>query len=185
MTLKGNLNIELIAMDVDGVLTDGGIIFNDAGVESKRFNVLDGFAIKIAQKLGIHTAIITGRSSGVVAARAKDLTIPHVIQGSRDKLDDLRKITAATGVPLERTAYIGDDWPDITVMRAVGLAIAPSNATGEIKKIAHLVTSAPGGHGAVREAIDHILRVSGRYHEALSLYDPTTPKDGPATRPTY
>src|SRR6478609_5467467 len=106
-------------MDVDGVLTDGGIIFNDDGVESKRFNVLDGFAIKLAQKLGIHTAIITGRSSGVVAARAKDLTIPHVYQGSKDKLADLRALSAATGVPPERTAFIGDDWPDLTVMRAV------------------------------------------------------------------
>ena len=184
MTLKANLHIDLIAMDVDGVLTDGGIIFNDSGVESKRFNVLDGFAIKLAQKLGIHTAIITGRSSGVVTARAKDLDIPHVCQMSKDKLADLRAISATTGVPLERTAFIGDDWPDLTVMRAVALPIAPANATAEIKKIAHIVTAATGGHGAVREAIDHILRVTGRYDQALRLYDPA-PSDGSATRPTY
>lgn len=182
MTVK--TEIELIAMDVDGVLTDGGIIFDDHGTESKRFNVLDGFAIKLAQKLGYQTAIITGRSSGVVARRAADLGIPHVYQGSKDKLADLHALCKAANLRPERTAYIGDDWPDLTVMRAVGLAIAPASAVPEVKKTAHFVTSASGGHGAVREAIEHILRLSGRHNEALRLYDPTA-ADGKDARPTH
>jgi 3-deoxy-D-manno-octulosonate 8-phosphate phosphatase (KDO 8-P phosphatase) len=183
MTLK--TDIELIAMDVDGVLTDGGIIFDDNGVESKRFHVQDGFAIKLAQKLGIQTAIITGRSSGVVSKRAADLDIRHLYQSSKDKLADLRALCSAANLRVERTAFIGDDWPDLTVMRAVGLAIAPANAVPEIKKIAQLTTTASGGHGAVREAIEHILRITGRHQQALCLYDPSATSDGPATRPTY
>lgn len=173
MTLK--TDIELIVMDVDGVLTDGGIIFDSEGRETKRFDVNDGFAIKLAQKLGITTAIITGRSSAVVTVRAKDLDIKHVYQGSKDKLADFRSLCAAANLRPERTAFIGDDWPDLTVMKAVGLAIAPANAAPEIKKIAHLVTAASGGHGAVREAIEHILRITGRHQQALRLYDPSTP----------
>ncbi|HZW05594.1 MAG TPA: HAD-IIIA family hydrolase [Phycisphaerales bacterium] len=183
MTIK--TEIDLIAMDVDGVLTDGGIIFDDNGLETKRFSVLDGFAIKLAQKLGIHVAIITGRTSGVVAKRAADLEIAHLVQGSRDKLADLRRLCQTNGLSIDRAAYIGDDWPDITVMRAVALAIAPAGAVPEIKKIAHMVTTASGGHGAVREAIEHILRITGRHQQALRLYDPTTPSDGQPTRPTY
>jgi len=176
--------IDLIAMDVDGVLTDGGIIFDAHGVETKRFDVTDGFAIKLAQKLGIATAIITGRSSTVVAHRAADLGIALVRQGSKDKLADLRALCAQRGHKPERTAYIGDDWPDLTVMRAVALAIAPANAAPEVKKIAHLVTAATGGHGAVREAIEHILRITGRHQQALRMYDPPT-ADETGPRPTY
>lgn len=173
MTLK--TDIELIVMDVDGVLTDGGIIFDSEGRETKRFDVNDGFAIKLAQKLGITTAIITGRSSMVVTVRAKDLDIKHVYQGSKDKLADFHSLCTAANLRPERSAFIGDDWPDLTVMRAVGLAIAPANAAPEVKKIAHLVTAATGGHGAVREAIEHILRITGRHQQALRLYDPSTP----------
>ncbi|HYC99593.1 MAG TPA: HAD-IIIA family hydrolase [Phycisphaerales bacterium] len=184
MTIK--TDIELIAMDVDGVLTDGGIVFDDNGLETKRFSVLDGFAIKLAQKLGIHVAIITGRTSGVVTRRAADLEIGHLIQGSKDKLADLRRLCETHRLSIDRAAYIGDDWPDLTVMRAVALAIAPANAVPEIKRIAHVVTAAPGGHGAVREAIEHILRITGRHQQALRLYDPTSPStDGQPTRPTY
>lgn len=184
MTLK--LDIDLIAMDVDGVLTDGGIVFDDAGHELKRFSVTDGFAIKLAQRLGIATAIITGRTSMVVTKRAQDLGITLVKQGSKDKLADLRAICAEHSPTLrpERTAYIGDDWPDLAVMRAVALAIAPANAVPEVKKAAHLVTTARGGHGAVREAIEHVLRSTGRFNEALRLYD-QSPPDGPATPPTF
>ncbi|MBY0396193.1 MAG: HAD hydrolase family protein [Thermoleophilia bacterium] len=176
-------------MDVDGVLTDGGIVFDGEGGELKRFCVTDGFAIKLAQRLGIATAVITGRSSAVVARRADDLGIkPSLVrQGSKDKLADLRSLCAEHGLRIERTAYIGDDWPDLGVMRVVALAIAPANAAPEVKKIAHLVTSARGGHGAVREGIEHVLRVTGRFSDALHLYDQPSspPADGPATRPTY
>ncbi|MFT3686195.1 MAG: HAD hydrolase family protein [Phycisphaerales bacterium] len=173
MTLK--LEIDLIAMDVDGVLTDGGIIFDDDGREFKRFNVMDGFAIKVAQKLGIQTAIITGRTSMVVAKRAEDLGITLVRQGSKDKLADLKAICAENGLRPERSAYIGDDWPDLGVMKVVAMAIAPANAAPEVKKVAHLVTPSRGGHGAVREGIEHVLRVTGRFSEALRLYDPASP----------
>lgn len=175
--------IGLVAMDVDGVLTDGGIVFDGGDTEIKRFDVQDGFGIKLLQRAGIGTAIITGRTSAVVARRAADLGIDHVVQGSVDKLADLRKVAGAAGVPLDRVVYIGDDWPDLAVMRAVGLAVAPANAVAEVKSAAAMVTAARGGRGAVREAVNHILRLCGRYDPLLRQYDPSVADD--TTRPTY
>lgn len=175
MPVTPSTGIDLIVMDVDGVLTDGGIIVDDDGRETKRFDVTDGLAIVLCGKVGITTAIITGRTSKVVTHRAADLSIAHVYQGSKDKLADLRSLWKATGLLPERTAFIGDDWPDLTAMRAVSLAIAPANAAPEVKAVAHMVTTASGGRGAVRQALEHILRVSGRHQQALSLYDPAHP----------
>ena len=168
------MDIRLLLMDVDGVLTDGGLILDDNGVQYKRFNVVDGFAIRLWMKMGLHVGIVTGRTSGVVSRRAAELGIPdaHVIQHSKDKVVDAKAIAAHVGVTLEQTAFVGDDWPDFGVMRAVGYPIAPSNARVEIAAIAKHLTAAAGGYGAVREAVEHLLTQMGRMDEARALYDP-------------
>lgn len=178
------MHTPLLILDVDGVLTDGGIILDDDGRELKRFHVTDGFAMRLWDKLGLTIAIITGRSSGVVKHRMNDLKIPphNVFQGSPDKLVDLQAIWSATGYTPEQTAYVGDDWPDLQAMKAVAYPIAPSNARPEIKAIARYTTAAPGGQGAVREAIEHLLVKMNRMEEAVRLYDPG---HGRSSKPTF
>lgn len=145
---------------------------------------MDGFALRLLERMGIGTACITGRTSGVVLHRMADLRVRHVIQGSSNKLADLRRLAAATGVAPEQMAYIGDDWPDLGVMRAVGYPIAPANAAPQVKALARHVCTLSGGNGALREAVEHILARLGRLDEAVRLYDEAHAPAKPAS-PRY
>lgn len=154
--------IRLMAFDIDGVMTDGGLYYTDEGHELKRFNVQDGFALKLAQRAGIELAIVTGRTSGVVAARAADLGITHVFQGVSNKRDTLGSLLDSLGIPWSEAAFMGDDLIDLPAMRECGLAIAPANGHPLVRERAHAVTEAGGGHGAVREAIEFVLSAQDR-----------------------
>jgi 3-deoxy-D-manno-octulosonate 8-phosphate phosphatase (KDO 8-P phosphatase) len=151
--------IKLLLMDCDGVLTDGRLYFNEKGEELKVFNVKDGQGIVNWHKKGFITGIISGRSSIMVERRAKELGIKFVKQGSEDKIKDFEDILAKSGVSAEETAYIGDDIPDIRIMKLVGLAIAVADADKTLFEVAHLKTSKDGGFGAVREAVDLALKI--------------------------
>jgi 3-deoxy-D-manno-octulosonate 8-phosphate phosphatase (KDO 8-P phosphatase) len=163
--------IVLLGMDVDGVLTDGSIYLDDLGHETKRFCVRDGFAIGLWQRLGFHAAIVTGRSGEAVKHRAAELGLRHVMQGVQDKAAAMGELLARLGLAWEQAAYMGDDWPDLRVMRRAGLAIAPADADSRVLDMAGLVTRRGGGRGAVREAIEHLIRAKGLMDRAVSMYD--------------
>ncbi len=153
--------VKLLIVDVDGVLTDGGLFFDNRGEEYKRFNSLDGHGIRMALDGGIEIAVITGRQSHIVEHRMRDLGVSHVYQGSRDKLPAFERLLRDCGLKAEQAAYIGDDLPDLPIMRRVGFAIAVQNAHGFVKQHCDWVTSARGGEGAVREVTDFILHAQG------------------------
>jgi 3-deoxy-D-manno-octulosonate 8-phosphate phosphatase (KDO 8-P phosphatase) len=157
--------IELIVLDVDGVLTDGGIIYGGADLEVKAFHVRDGSGLKFWAAAVKRTAIITGRDSSVVTRRATELGITHLVQGSRDKLAALQSILATTELRPAQVAAMGDDLPDLPVMRSVGLAIAVADACPEARVAAHYVTNAEGGRGAVREALELVMRCQGTWQQ--------------------
>jgi YrbI family 3-deoxy-D-manno-octulosonate 8-phosphate phosphatase len=162
--------IRLVLCDVDGVLTDGGIIFDNKGIETKRFHIRDGMGIKLWQRAGHRFGLITGRSSHVVQIRAGELGIDIVRQGFEDKLTVVRPLLAELGVAPENTCYIGDDLPDLPVLRNVGLPVAVADAARDVKETAHLTTKLHGGGGAVREVLEEILRVQGRWDELIRRY---------------
>ena len=162
--------IKFIAFDVDGVMTDGGLLYTGDGVEAKTFNVQDGLGIRLAQQAGLELAIITGRNSSVVAARAADLGIAHVYQGVTDKLSVLSSLIEKQRWGWPAAAFMGDDLIDLAPMVRCGMAIAPANARPAIKARAHLVTETSGGHGAVREAIEFILNAQGKFDEIVAAY---------------
>lgn len=163
-------NIRLLLLDVDGVLTDGRLFFNNGGDEFKAFNTLDGQGIKALQRSGVKVGIITGRTSDLVARRARDLGISILIQGREDKWDALQEILQDTPHPLDEIAFVGDDWPDLTVMTRVGCAIAPANAHEAVAERAHWQTSKKGGKGAVREVCDRIMKAQNTYEKVLADY---------------
>jgi len=162
--------IELLVLDVDGVLTQGDIIYSDSGVEAKAFDVKDGLGIRVASEAGLQIAIMTGRASRVVERRARDLRISDILQRVGDKAAALRKLAADKRIPLERVAFMGDDLNDREAMRLVGLSIAPADAVPEIQQDAGLVTDAPGGRGAARQAVEAILRAKGEWDKAVASY---------------
>lgn len=162
--------IEMLVLDVDGVLTDGRIVYSDAGEELKAFHVRDGSGLKVWTSLGKHAGIITGRRSPIVERRARELDIAHVIQGADDKKAAFMKMIQDVGVAAEQACAIGDDVVDLPVLRACGLAIAVADACPETKEDAHYVTTARGGRGAVREAIELILRAQGRWQGIVEHY---------------
>jgi 3-deoxy-D-manno-octulosonate 8-phosphate phosphatase (KDO 8-P phosphatase) len=162
--------IRVAFFDVDGVLTDGGLYLSDQGESLKRFHILDGLGLKLLQRAGITPAVITGRDSGPLRARLKALGIQHVHYGTEDKAPAAAETLAALGVDWAQAAAIGDDWPDLPVLRRCALAAAPANAHAEVKAIAHHVTAATGGHGAAREFCDLLLVASGRYAGLLESY---------------
>jgi 3-deoxy-D-manno-octulosonate 8-phosphate phosphatase (KDO 8-P phosphatase) len=163
--------IKLIIFDVDGVLTDGSLFFGDDGEEYKAFNSRDGHGIKMLRATGVDAAIITGRTSQVVAHRARNLGIARIIQGSEDKLASYQHLLAEVGLKPEETAFMGDDVVDLPVMRRCGLAISVPEASPDVRCRAHLLTSLPGGHGAAREACEFIMRAQGSWAAQLALYD--------------
>lgn len=154
-------NIKLLCFDVDGVLTDGGLYYDDAGKVSKRFDARDGLGIKLAQRAGIHVAIVTGLSSGAVAARAAELGIAEYHAGFFHKAPIVEAMLERLGLEPCQAAFMGDDWVDAGPMRLVGLPIAPADAQPEILALARHVTPAPGGRGAAREAIRLLLHAQG------------------------
>jgi len=162
--------IRLLLLDVDGVMTDGRIIFDSNGVESKFFNVKDGHGIKMLQRAGIEVGIISGRESKVVANRATELGIERVFQKATDKLSPYLRILADTGFSDDEAAFIGDDLIDIPVLKRVGFAAAPADAVAEVLPYAHFVTRNPGGWGAVREISDMLLRAQGKWDELTARY---------------
>ena len=152
------MSIKLVAFDVDGVLTDGGLIFDENGHEYKVFNAKDGQGIVNLNNAGIVTAIITARKNGAVEHRAKNLNIKELHQGSKNKIATLNEIMEKYEISFEEIAYMGDDLPDICILEKVALKGCPADAVDEVKKVANFVSSKNGGHGAVREFCDYILK---------------------------
>ena len=150
--------IKLAAFDVDGVMTDGSITYDENGVEYKTFNAKDGHGLAELNKAGIITAIITGRNNGTVARRAKDIKITEVHQGVKNKIEVLQDILKRHNITLEETAYMGDDIPDLCILEKVKLAGCPADAVDDVKAIAGFVSGKGGGRGAVREFCDYILK---------------------------
>lgn len=160
--------LRLMIFDVDGVLTDGQLLYGPQGEIGKHFNTLDGHGLKLLGAAGVMTAIITGRRSDIVAVRAAELGIDHVMQGISDKGQAFEKLCRTTGVPPEACGHMGDDWPDLPVLVRAGFAAAPANAHPAVQERCHWVAQAAGGHGAVRELCDFVLRAQGRYDALLA-----------------
>jgi 3-deoxy-D-manno-octulosonate 8-phosphate phosphatase (KDO 8-P phosphatase) len=164
------LPVRLMIFDVDGVLTDGRIIYHDDGSEIKAFDVQDGHGIKLLQRGGIEVALITGRSCQAVEHRAHGLGIKRVYQGVREKLEAYKEILEETGLKHEGIGFMGDDLIDIPLLRRVGFAVTVSNAVSHVIPYAHYVTRARGGHGACREVCELLLQVQGLWDEVTGRY---------------
>lgn len=162
--------VKVAFLDVDGVLTDGGLLFSDAGETLKRFNTLDGHGLKLLQKAGITPVIITGRDSAPLRVRLQALGIVHAHFGTEDKHPAAQQTLQTLGLDWAQAAAMGDDWPDLAVMRRCALACAPANAHAEVLAVSHYVTRRHGGGGAVREFCDLLLVASGRYVDLLAEY---------------
>jgi 3-deoxy-D-manno-octulosonate 8-phosphate phosphatase (KDO 8-P phosphatase) len=164
-TLADRCNaIELLVMDVDGVLTDGGIVYGSGGLEVKHFHVRDGSGLHAWHRAGnCRSAIVTGRSAPLVQSRADEMGVAFVIQGAADKLAALRSLLERAAVKATAVCYVGDDLPDLPPMRHCGLAVAVADACPEVRAGAHHVTRAPGGRGAVRETVELMLRCRGEW----------------------
>lgn len=163
-------NIRLLLLDVDGVLTDGQLYFTEHGESMKAFNTLDGQGIKLLQEQGLEVGIISGRKSPALSHRAQALGISLVAQGREDKFTALTELLAERPLALEQIAYIGDDLPDLLVMRHTGLAFAVPHAHAEIHGLAHGCSKRAGGHGAVRDICDFLLKAQGRYQAAIARF---------------
>ncbi|MGP0066004.1 MAG: KdsC family phosphatase [Isosphaeraceae bacterium] len=159
--------IELLVVDVDGVLTDGVIAVDDRGVETKHFHVRDGLAFTLWHRAGKRSAILSGRRAESVDRRAAELKIEHVLQGRAEKGEPFLGLIEGLGLAPRQVCYVGDDLPDLPVLRAVGLAACPADAVEEVRDAAHLVTRAPGGRGAVREVVELILKCQGNWSLVL------------------
>jgi 3-deoxy-D-manno-octulosonate 8-phosphate phosphatase (KDO 8-P phosphatase) len=162
--------IELLLLDVDGVLTDGRIVYGDDGTELKRFHVRDGSGLKLWHAAGKRSAIVSGRKSVAVERRASELGIGLVFQGCNDKRAALAEVLAATGLRAELVCAIGDDLPDLPVLRRCGLSAAVADACREVRAAVHIVTSEPGGCGAVRAVIEVLLKAQRRWDELTAPY---------------
>lgn len=163
--------ITLLVSDVDGVLTDGRLEFDDQGGEHKQYHIRDGLGIKLWQQAGHRFGIVTGRNSSTVARRAAELGVSIVRQGAEDKLAAMKELVTDLDIPPHEIAYIGDDLPDLPAIRYVGLGVAVADATPDVRDAALWITKAAGGHGAVRELIETILKVQGHWGQLLSAYD--------------
>ncbi|MBN2579348.1 MAG: HAD hydrolase family protein [Pirellulales bacterium] len=162
--------IRVILADVDGVLTDGGIILDNEGVETKRFHARDGMGIRLWQKAGYTFGLITLRSSQIIKLRVAELGIELVRQGIEDKLLAMRQIVEELRLQPANVCYLGDDLPDWAPVRAAGLGVAVADACEDLRRAAQYVTRLPGGHGAVRETIELILKTQGRWEDLVGTY---------------
>ena len=167
MITKKLKKIKLLLLDVDGVLTDGSIYYNDEGQETKPFNVKDGFGMKMLMSAGIELGIVTGRRSKALAHRCRDLGIDLIFDGISDKSSVLDEIQQRTENSAENIAFVGDDIPDLALMRRIGVSIAVADAHEKVREYADWVTSAPGGAGAVREVCEAILKSQGAWDNIL------------------
>lgn len=163
--------VQLLLLDVDGVLTDGSITYLSGGGEAKSFNTQDGLGIKLLQDSGVAVGIITARSSEAVARRAQDLKLAHVVQGEQDKLTAYEAILKSTGLRPPQTAYMGDDLMDLPLLNRAGFAAAPANAVAEIRQRVHYIAERSGGRGAVREVCDLILEAQGNLERMRARFD--------------
>ncbi|NLX97679.1 MAG: HAD hydrolase family protein [Rhodopirellula sp.] len=163
-------SIELVLSDVDGVLTDGHLDFDNQGIETKRFYIRDGLGIKLWQKAGYRFGVVTTRSSQIVKQRAAEMQISIIRQGAEDKLATVREIIKQQNLTPPAVCYIGDDLPDMPAASLVGLGVAVADACLELRETAHYVTTAPGGRGAVREVIEMILRAQRRWDDVVQAY---------------
>ena len=170
MTEPNLADIKLLVLDVDGVLTDGTLIINGDGSESKFFNSLDGHGIRMWRRAGLKIAFLSGRQSEPVRYRAEQLEVDYCIQDSHDKLPALEKLLEQLRLSAKQVAYIGDDLPDVPTIRYVGFGVAVANAVDEVKQYADFVTKRPGGSGAVREVIEHILKNTSKWQELTERY---------------
>lgn len=162
--------VRVAFFDVDGVLTDGGLYMSEDGETLKRFHILDGLGLKLLQRGGITPAVITGRDSKPLRARLQALGVTHVHYGTEDKAPAAQKVLDALGLDWSQAAAIGDDWPDLPVLRRCAFAAAPANAHAEVKAAAAYVTAQGGGQGAAREFCDLLLVAAGRYAQLLETY---------------
>jgi 3-deoxy-D-manno-octulosonate 8-phosphate phosphatase (KDO 8-P phosphatase) len=162
--------IELMLSDVDGVLTDGSVVFDNQGIETKKFHIADGLGINLWRRAGYRFGMITGRSSHIVRLRAAELGVELVRQGVEDKLSVVQQVVAELRLRMNQVCFIGDDLPDLAVVQQVGLGMAVSDACEELRAAAHYVTKRPGGRGAVREAIETILKAQGRWDDFVQKY---------------
>ena len=171
-------DIDLLVMDVDGVLTDGGLFYGAEGEQLKRFDVKDGHGLVLAHLSGLRAAILTGRRSAIVEKRAAELFVSPVLQGQRHKRAGLAELLAQAGVPAARAAFVGDDLNDLAAMAEVRLAACPSDAVSEVQERCHYVARAQGGHGVVREILELILKAQGKWAQAVTSMVLLPPKAG-------
>ncbi|MCP8900185.1 3-deoxy-manno-octulosonate-8-phosphatase KdsC [Gilvimarinus xylanilyticus] len=169
-TLALAQRIKLLILDVDGVLTDGRLYYDNHGNEMKAFNTQDGQGIKSLMRSGVQVAIITGRSSEVVARRARELGIDILIQGREDKWAALQEIFTELNLEPEQIAHMGDDWPDLSIMTRVGLALTVPNAHSTVSEYAHWISHRAGGEGAVRDACDLLMQAQGTFADAVARH---------------
>jgi len=163
-------DVELLVLDVDGTLTDGSIILDAEGKESKRFSVYDGMGMRLLREGGLRVAVLSARSAGAVDARMRQLKIDCVVQGADNKAIGIQRVLDETGVAPERAAMMGDDLVDLPAMVRVGFAIAVGNAAAEVKQHADFTTQACGGEGAVREACEYLLKAQGKWAGLVHQY---------------
>ncbi len=175
MGMKDAARIRLILSDVDGVMTDGKIIYDEHGMETKAFCARDGFGIRLWIKAGGLFGIVTGRSSSVVERRSGELGSHVLMQDIKDKASAVREISARLGVPLEETAFIGDDYPDLPALKIVGFPAAVADAAEEILESSVWVSDFAGGAGAVRQLIETLLKARGEWEDAIRFYRGGTP----------
>ncbi len=173
--------VRLLAMDVDGTLTDGRIVIGPKGETAKHFSVRDGLGLSLLRRAGIELAIITGRESRIVQQRAAELGITRVLQKVPDKRAALASICDALRIGLADAAFAGDDWPDLPAMLACGFAAAPIDAEPEVRAAAHWVSTRPAGHGAIRDLATTLLHAQGRHAAALAGF--LGPGDAPGRAP--
>lgn len=167
-------NVKVVFFDVDGVMTDGGLLFTESGETIKRFNTLDGFGIKLLQKAGITPVVISGRDSVPLRTRLKALGITHLHLNTDDKRPAAEKTLATLGFTWRQAACMGDDWPDLPILQASAFACAPLHAHVEVKAISHYTTQLPAGSGAVREFCDLLLTACGQYGKQLAEFQAPT-----------
>lgn len=179
--------ISLVGFDVDGVLTEGGIYLGDVGgqrIEFKGYDIQDGLGIHLLKTVGIKVAIVTGRESESVRLRAEELAIEDCVQDREArKLPAFLRLLERHRIPPEQTAFVGDDLPDLGILRSVGLPVAVGNAVDEVKKACHLILRRPGGQGAVREFVEILLKARGEWDDAVERYVEERSRPFPAGEP--
>ena len=175
-------DIDLLVLDVDGVLADGRIIYDSRGADTKNYHVVDGQGVKYWRRAGHEAAILSGRTSRTIRRRATEIGITAVFTGAKDKLPAFEKMLRRLGRTPDHVCYVGDDLVDIPVMARVGFAVATRDAAEEVRRLAHYVTRRSGGEGAVREVIELILKYQGRWDAVIERYRAQLPADLPPRR---